>query len=115
MYDEHLEERLRLVLEKKKVEYETKRMMGGLCFLVDEKMCFGIVKNNLMARIGPEIYEESLAKEGITEMNFTGRAMKGYVYVEPEAMDIENDLEFWVQKCLDFNPSAKSSKKKKKQ
>ena len=47
-------------------------------------------------------------------MTFTGKAMKGYVYVEPEAMDDDEDLADWIQLCLDFNPLAKSSKRKKK-
>ena len=87
-------------------------MMGGLCYMVDDKMCLGIVKNNLMARIGPEIYQEALQKKGCKEMDFTGRTMKGYVFVEPEGVDMEDDLNEWVQLCLDFNPKAKSSKKK---
>ena len=82
--------------------------------MIDDKMCVGIVKDELMARIGPDKYEEALEKEGCKEMNFTGRPMKGYVFIEPEAMDMDKDLEYWVQLCLDFNPLAKSSKKKKK-
>lgn len=86
--------------------------MGGLCFMVDDKMCLGIVKNEMMARIAPELYQESLLKDGCNEMNFTGRPMKGYVFLTPEAIDLEKELEYWVQLCLDFNPRAKSSKKK---
>ena len=47
-------------------------------------------------------------------MDFAGRPMKGYVFVEPEAIDMDKQLEYWVQLCLDFNPLAKASKKKKK-
>ena len=47
-------------------------------------------------------------------MDFTGRAMKGYVYISPDGIDMDDDLEFWVQKALDFNPFAKVSKKKSK-
>lgn len=86
--------------------------MGGLCYMVDDKMCFGIVKNTLMARIGPDRYEEALTKDGCSEMNFTGRSMNGYVFIEPTAIDLEEELEYWIQLCLDFNPFAKSSKKK---
>ena len=83
--------------------------------MVDEKMCVGIVKNELMARIDPEIYDEALSKKGCKEMNFTGRPMKGFVFVEPEAIDLDTDLDYWIDLCLDFNPKAKSSKKKSKQ
>ncbi|TNF48565.1 MAG: TfoX family protein [Bacteroidetes bacterium] len=111
-YDEYLAERIKVILKEKHVVFEEKKMMGGLCYMVDDKMCLGIVKNNLMARIDPEIYQEALQKKGCKEMDFTGRAMKGYVFVEPEGVDMEDDLNEWVQLCLDFNPKAKSSKKK---
>lgn len=113
-YDEHLAERIQKILDEKKVNYFDKKMFGGVAFMVDDKMCVGIVKENLMARIGPDAYEEALTKDGCKEMSFTGRPMKGYVYVEPHAVDMDKDLEYWVQLCLDFNPLAKSSKKKKK-
>jgi len=111
-FDEYLAERVNRVLKEKRVVFEEKKMMGGLCFMVDDKMCVGIVKNTMMARIDPEIYEQCLSKEGVNEMNFTGRPMKGFVFIEPIGIDMESDLEFWVQLCLDFNPKAKSSKKK---
>lgn len=113
-YDENLEERITTVLLDRDILFEPKKMMGGLCYLVDDKMCVGIVGDQLMARINPEIYEESLEKNGVSEMNFTGRPMKGYVFIEPAAIDREQDLEYWVDLCLEFNPLAKSSKKKKK-
>lgn len=112
-YDDLLADRIAAVLKEKQVTYEEKKMMGGLCYMVDDKMCLGIVKDNLMARIDPEVYQEALKKSGCREMDFTGRAMKGYVFVEPDGTDMETDLEYWVQLCLDFNPKAKSSKKKK--
>ncbi len=114
-YDEWLAERVSKILKDKSVSFLDKKMMGGLCFMVDDKMCVGIVKNTLMARIGPDAYEAALEKEGVREMNFTGRAMKGYVFIQPEAVDREEELTYWVDLCLAFNPLAKSSKKKKKQ
>ena len=81
--------------------------------MVDDKMCIGIVKNDLMARIDPDIYQEALSKKGCKEMNFTGRPMKGFVFVEPEGIDMDQDLEYWVNLCLEYNPKAKSSKKVK--
>jgi len=112
-YNEFLADRMRNVLRDKNVFYQEKKMMGGLTFMVDEKMCVGIVKENLMARIGPEVYEESLTKPGCREMNFTGKPMKGYVFIEPEGVDMDDDLAYWIQLALDYNPKAKSSKKKK--
>lgn len=112
-YDEYLAERIKRVLETKKVSFEEKKMMGGLCYMVDNKMCAGIIKDKLMARVGPEIYEDALTKKGCREMDFTRRPMKGFVYVEPEGIDMDKDLEYWVDLCLEFNPKAKSSRKRK--
>ena len=89
-------------------------MFGGLCYMVNDKMCVGIIKNELMARIGEGKYEHALTKKGCKEMNFTGRAMKGYVYLDEDALDLDVDLEYWIQLALDFNPLAKASKKNKK-
>lgn len=113
-YNEFLADRIRTALKEKKVSFEEMKMMGGLCYMVDEKMCIGIVKDMLMARIDPDIQETALSKKGCKEMDFTGRPMKGFVFVEPEGIDMEEDLLYWVQLCLDYNPRAKSSRKKKK-
>ena len=112
-YNEHLADRIRKILKEKNIKFEDKKMMGGLTFMVDNKMCVGIVKEELMARIGPEKYVQALKKDGCKEMKFTGKAMPGYVFVEPDAIDLDDDLAYWIQLCLDYNPLAKSSKKKK--
>lgn len=113
-YDEYLGERIQNYLREKKIDFEAKKMMGGLCIMVDDKMCVGVIKDNLMARVGEEAYPELLAKDHAREMDFTKRPMKGYLYVSPEGIDREDDLAYWVEQCLVFNPQAKSSKKKKK-
>lgn len=113
-YDHHLAERVSNLLDRKGVIFESKKMMGGWCVMVDGKMCVGIVKNQLMARIGPDAYEAALDRPYCGEMNFTGRSMKGYVFVEPDGIDAEDDLEYYVDLCLAFNPLAKASRKKKK-
>ena len=112
-YDQYLQERIERILSDHTVQYEAKKMMGGLCYMIDDKMCFGIVKNDFMARVGPDQYDSLIEREGARPMDFTKRPMKGYLFVAPEGVDVEDDLEFWIQKCLDFNPLANSSKKKK--
>jgi TfoX/Sxy family transcriptional regulator of competence genes len=112
-YDEYLAERIRNVFLQKGILFEEKKMMGGVCYLVNDKMCAGIISNRLMARIDPEVFEDALSRKGCREMDFTGRTMKGYVYVEPEGIDLESDLDSWIQLALDYNPKAKSSKKKR--
>lgn len=111
-YDSLLEDRINQYLKEKAPSYYSKKMMGGLCYMLDDKMLCGIIKNQLMARIGTDAYEKALQKEGCNEMNFTGRAMKGYVFVDEEAIDMDDDLEYWLDLCIKFNPEAKSSKKK---
>lgn len=113
-YDEHLADRVRSYFTEKKISSQEKEMMGGLCFMVDNKMCVGVHNDRLMARIGPGVYDQALAKTGCRPMDFTGRPMKGFVFVGQEGIDLEDDLAYWLQLCLDFNPQAKSSKKKRK-
>jgi hypothetical protein len=119
-FDDYTAERISQVFKEKKTDFEAKKMMGGLCYMVDGKMCCGthVDKDTgaslLMARVGEGFYEEALAIDGCQLMNFTGRSMKGYVFVTAEATDREEDLAFWIQKCIDFNPLAKASVKKKK-
>lgn len=111
-YNEHLANRVReQLISVRKVE--EKKMMGGLTFMVNRKMCVGILNDDLMARIDPKVYEVALAQRGCREMDFTGRPMKGFVFVDPEGTRTKKDLEYWVNLALDFNKRAKSSKKRK--
>ena len=111
-YDMFLADRVQELLRRKTGSFESKKMMGGLCYLVDNKMCVGIVNDKLMCRIGPDNYEHALSKEFCSEMNFTGRPMKGYVFIEAEGVLTDNELQYWIGLCLAFNPIAKSSRKK---
>ena len=113
-YDTHLEQRINRIFNDKRLNYRSMKMMGGLCYMPDEKMCVGIVKEQLIARVGPENYEVYLTKKGCSEMNFTGRAMNGYVFVNQEALDMDSELEFYVDLAISYNPLAKASKKRRK-
>lgn len=112
MFNEYLADRIRQVFQEKKTIFTEKKMMGGLTFMVNDKMCVGIIHDDLMARIDPEIYEEALTKKGAREMDFTKKPMKGWIYVGPDGIDMDKDLSNWIQLALDFNPKAKSSKKR---
>lgn len=111
-YSEFLADRVRNSLRSQNFGFQEKKMFGGLCFLVDDKMCVGIIKDDLMVRIDPEAQDNFLQEKGCRIMDFTNRPMKGYLYVSPEGVDMDDDLDKWVKRCLDFNPKAKSSKKK---
>lgn len=112
-YDASLGQRITDFFTNKNADFHEKRMFGGLCFMVSEKMCVGIIGTQLMARVGPDAYETCLQKEYCSEMDFTGRSMKGYVYVDGEGLVNDSDLEFWLETALAFNPLAKASRKKK--
>ncbi|MGH1541228.1 MAG: TfoX/Sxy family protein [Arenicella sp.] len=118
-YDDYMADRVRQVFADKHVSFVEKRMMGGLCFMVDDKMCVGVgqdkeFNDRLMVRLDPEIYADALTRSGAQAMDFTGRPMKGFVFVYAEGFDDDEDLERWIQLALDFNPKAKSSKKTRK-
>jgi len=113
-YDEYLADRIRLKFKELNISFEDKKMMGGLCFLVDDKMCVGIIKEKMMARIDPEKTEEAFKKKGCREMDFTHKPMKGFIYVEPEGIDQDEELAYFIRLALEYNPMAKSSKKKSK-
>jgi len=112
-YSEELANRVRAILvDHPKVE--EKKMMGGLTFMVNNKMCVGILQDELMARIDPAVYGTALEKRGCREMDFTGRPMKGFVFIAPEGTKTKSDLNYWIGLALEYNKIAKSSRKGKK-
>jgi len=112
-FDEHLAERIRQSLQQRSTSYIEKKMFGGLCFMVDDKMCIGVVKNELMARVTPNEDSIWLGMPGTRMMDFTGKSMKGFYFVSPEGVDQQEHLDRWVDACLDFNPIAKSNKQRR--
>ena len=119
-YDLYLAERIRQYFNQQKVNFYEKSMMGGRVFMVNDKMCCGIhfdkkkLTDLLMARIGPSAAEKYKNKKGCHPMDFTGRPMKGYVFIYPEGYDLDEDLLFWLDHCINFNPMAKAAMKRKK-
>ncbi len=119
-YDQFTADRVTRILEDKKVNFRIVKMMGGLCYMVNEKMACGIhywkkkETDLLMARVGPHNYGPALKKKGGHPMDFTGRTMKGFIHVTPDGYDSDAQLEYWIDLCLDYNPHAPVSKKKKK-
>ena len=93
---------------------EEKRMFGGVCFMVNGKMCVGVVKDEMMCRIDPAIYSSVLENDGCSEMLFTGRPMRGFVYIDESVWTSKKQLKYWVDLCLDYNQKAKATVKKKK-
>ena len=94
-YNEELAERVRAVLLARGT-LEERRMFGGLTFLVSGAMCCGVIKDDLVVRVGPDSYDEALARPHARPMDFTGRPLRGLVYVGPEGYRSERDLAAWV-------------------
>ncbi|MEI7660572.1 MAG: TfoX/Sxy family protein [Bacteroidota bacterium] len=111
-YDEFLADRIRHKFKELNISFEDKKMMGGICFLVNDKMCVGVVRDQMMARIDPVKTGEAFSRKGCREMDFTHKPMKGFIFVEPEGIDLDRDLEYFIRLALEYNPVAKSSKKK---
>ena len=111
-YSENLAEKVRNAIMTTS-GVEEKRMMGGLTFMVNGKMCVGVAKQDLMVRLDPAVYDTALKRKGCREMDFTGRPTRGFVFVSPEGIKTKRDLDYWVRLALDFNKRAKASKKRK--
>ncbi|MEO6232212.1 MAG: TfoX/Sxy family protein [Ferruginibacter sp.] len=112
-YNEKFADRVREIIAVTHKNVEEKKMFGGLCFMVNDKMCVGVRETHLMVRLNPDMYETVMEKEGCTPMTFTGKEMKGFVYVDEAALTTKRKLEYWMKLALDYNKIAKASKKKK--
>jgi TfoX/Sxy family transcriptional regulator of competence genes len=112
-YNEKLANRVRELISLHHKKIEEKKMFGGLCFMVNDKMCVGVEKERLMVRLDPAKYEEVIEKEGCKPMDFTGKVMKGFVFVDIDVLNTKKELTYWVDLALSYNKIAKASKKKK--
>ena len=100
-YDEMLVERVRGALKGNR-NVKERKMFGGLTFMLQGNMCCGVAGDRLMVRVGPEKYDEALAQKHAQLMDFTGRPMKGMVYVDLAGLASAEDLKGWVQRGVDF-------------
>ena len=94
-YDEGLAERVRGVLAER-TDVAEKRMFGGIAFLLRGRMCVGIVKQDLMVRVGKDAHAELARRPHARPMDFTGRPMQGFLFVGPDGIESDADLETWV-------------------
>ena len=112
-YNEKLADRVRELISVSHKNIEEKKMFGGLCFMVNDKMCVGVETERLMVRLDPDKFDEAMEKEGCKPMDFTGKVMKGFVFVDIDALTTKKKLEYWVKLALEYNKIAKASRKKK--
>ena len=94
-YDERLAERVLDILGAEPSLVQ-KKMFGGVAFMLQGNMACGVLKSDLMVRVPKDGYEAALARPHAREMEFTGRPMRGFVVVGPDATDDDATLEDWV-------------------
>ncbi len=100
-YDEGVAQRVREALQRQSNVVE-KKMFGGLTFMVRGNMCCGVIGEELMVRVGLEGYETVLTQPHARKMDFTGKPLKGFVYVESDGFDSDDDLQAWVDRALEL-------------
>jgi TfoX/Sxy family transcriptional regulator of competence genes len=110
-YNEKMAERVRSALAGTKNLVE-KKMFGGIAFMVNDKMCMGVDKDDIMLRCDPEKTDELLRKKGARPFDLTGRPMKGWLLVSEAGIKAKADFDFWVKTALEGNKNAKVAKKK---
>ena len=103
-YDEGLAERVRDIFDGRE-DVTEKKMFGGLCFMINGNMCCGVNKNDLMLRLGAEEAKAALKHPHARDMDFTGKPLKGFVYVDAEGYAEDEDLEHWIERAAAFAES----------
>jgi len=111
-YNEQTAERVRKALSgtKKLVE---KKIFGGIAFMINNKMCVGVDKDDLMIRCLPEMNDELLSKKGVRPFDLTGKPMKGWLLVSPEGTKSKKDFDWWIELAKTSNKEVANPKKKK--
>jgi TfoX/Sxy family transcriptional regulator of competence genes len=110
-YDARLAERLATELGQH-TPYEERSMFGGICYMVNGKMAIGVSKDDVMVRVGPDTHDKAVKQTGARPMDFTGRPMKGFVFVSPDGTKKATDLRRWITMALAYNAIAPVAKKK---
>ena len=88
-----------------------KNMMGGLTFMYNDKMCVGIIKDELVCRIDPALHNMAVEKIGCRTMDFTNRPMMGYIMIDETGIKSKKDFDYWINLAIEFNSNAKAGKK----
>lgn len=112
-YSEKLADQIRIALAGTKNLVE-KKMFGGIAFMINDKMCIGVDKDDIMLRCEKEETDELLKRKGAKVFDLSGgRPMKGWILVGPEGTSSKKDFQYWLDKAMEGNKNALSTKKKK--
>jgi TfoX/Sxy family transcriptional regulator of competence genes len=112
-YNEKLADRIRTALSGTK-NLKEKKMFGGIVFMVNDKMCLGVDKDDIMLRCEPEQTDELLTKKGARPFDLSGKPMKGWLLISSEATSSKKDFDFWVKTAIEANKKATTTVKKRK-
>lgn len=100
-FDPSLAERIRKVMNDR-TDLVEKPMFGGLCFMIRGHMCCGIIDSTLMVRLAPDDADTLIEEPHVRPMDFTGRPMRGYLFVDAEGLATASSLRTWVTRCVRF-------------
>jgi TfoX/Sxy family transcriptional regulator of competence genes len=100
-YSERLASRIRNILGEDE-DVDERRMFGGLAFMVRGHMCYGVIRDDVMLRLGADRAEDELRERHVRPMDFTGRPMKGYVFVSAPGVKTDAKLARWLQLAREF-------------
>jgi TfoX/Sxy family transcriptional regulator of competence genes len=100
-FDESLAARIRDALARKR-GVEEKKMFGGVGYLLHGNMLVGVWKNSMIVRVGSDSYDDALLEPHVREFDITGRAIKGWVLVEPEGIENDEQLTDWIEWATRF-------------
>ena len=95
-FDENLAARIRKALARK-MGVEEKKMFGGTVFMLHGNMLVGVWKDSLIVWLGPDNYDDALLEPQVKDFDITGRPMKGWVLVEPEGVENDEQLKEWIE------------------
>lgn len=109
-YNTQLAGRIRKILAGRK-GFSEKMMFGGMSFMLNGKMCCGVIHDDLVVRVEPERFEKVLSNPHTRPMDFTGRPLQGFVYVDPRGYKTDKDLAEWIKLGINF---VKYHRKKRK-
>jgi TfoX/Sxy family transcriptional regulator of competence genes len=107
VYNEQLASKIRTIVARRK-GWTEKKMFGGIAFMLNGKMCCGVIKDDLLVRVGAERNDEALALANSRPMDFTGKPMKGFIYVDSKGWSKDAALKKWVDMGIDYVSSLEN-------
>ncbi len=112
-YNQDLADRVERLLHDLEIVFAPKKMFGGIAFMINDKMCVVVVKDELLLRVMDDTYEELLTQSDVRPMDATGKKMFGFLYVDLPAIEKDHDLKVWVERGVEFGLKGIVKTKKK--